>query len=598
MGDGIVSDQEGKAGFDLSKIDEAINSHKYTRRTVLKGAVAAGALAAVGPVLSACGSSGSSSASGSPSAAAGPKKGGHIRSGVGGGSAKDTLDAHLPTSEVQIGTQWQVYDSLLGWDQQHKLVMLLAESYEPNADGTQHTVKLKSGLTFHDGKPVTADDVVYSFQRILNPKTAAVGSSSLTGLKASGIKKVDDLTVTFQLASPNVIFYEALAYYPNAIVPVGYAPKGMTGAVGTGPWKVTGFEPGVQTEFAANTNYWGTGPYADQLTMIEFADPTAKLNALLGGTVDHITLLESAQASVIKSNPAMELLQAKSGGWDPFTMRIDQKPFNDVRVRQAFRLIVDRQQMIDQAKGGYAWLGNDMYAPFDPGYPKDVTQRVQDIAQAKSLLAAAGYGSGLTVQLTTSTAVGAADVAAAQVFAQQANSPASRSTSTRSTPSVFYGTDYLKWTFAQDFWATRNYLPQVQDGTAPTAPFNETHGRTPHAGPHQPGLQDHRRRQRNQLGLRPKRSSSTAAATSSGRSTSRSRPHQEAAGRARRQLGGQLGLPVPLQPDVLRLSSRSHILGRDRRRKGRRRSRRTLVEVSARCHRCRRSSSAAWRSAS
>ena len=258
-------------------------------------------------------------------------------------------------------------------------------------------------------------------------------------------------------------------------MPVGYAPHGMTGAIGTGPWKVTGFEPSVQTEFAANTSYWGVGPYADQLTMIEFADPTAKLNALLGGTVDHITLLESSQASVVQSTPTMELLQAKSGGWDPFTMRIDQKPFNDVRVRQAFRLIVDREQMIQQAKGGYAWLGNDMYAPFDPGYPKDLPQRTQDLAQAKSLLKAAGYDNNLTVQLTTSTAVGAADVQAAQVFAQQAKGAGVTVNINNVDPSVFYGNDYLKWTFAQDFWATRNYLPQVQDGAAPNAPFNECH---------------------------------------------------------------------------------------------------------------------------
>jgi peptide/nickel transport system substrate-binding protein len=474
MGDVIVSDQEGKAGFDLSKIDEVINSHKYTRRTVLKGAAAAGALAAVGPVLSACGSSSGSSSS-SPSAAAGPKKGGHIRSGIGGGSAKDTLDAHLPTSEVQIGTQWQIYDALLGWDETHKLVNLLAESYTPNADGTKFQVKLKSGLEFHNGKPVTADDVVYSFQRILNPKTTAVGASDLVGLKATGVKKVDNLTVSFELSSPNVIFYEALADYRNAIVPVGYNPKGMTGAIGTGPWKVTGFQPGQQTEFAANQNYWGTGPYADQLTMIEFADPTAKLNALQGGTVDHITLLASAQASVVQGNPAMQLLQSKSGAWEPFTMRMDQKPFNDPRVRQAFRLIVDRQQMINQAKGGYAWVANDMYSPYDPGYPKDVPQRVQDIAQAKSLLKAAGYGNGLTVQLTTSTAVGAGDVAAAQVFAQQAKAAGVTVQINNVDPSVFYGNDYLKWTFAQDFWATRNYLPQVQNGSATTAPWNECH---------------------------------------------------------------------------------------------------------------------------
>ena len=171
----------------------------------------------------------------------------------------------------------------------------------------------------------------------------------------------------------------------------------------------------------------------------------------------------------------MQLLQAKSGAWEPFTMRMDQKPFNDVRVRQAFRLIVDRQQMINQAKGGYAWVANDMYSPYDPGYPKDVPQRVQDIAQAKSLLKAAGYGNGLTVQLTTSSAVGAGDVAAAQVFAQQAKAAGVTVQINNVDPSVFYGNDYLKWTFAQDFWATRNYLPQVQNGSATTAPWNECH---------------------------------------------------------------------------------------------------------------------------
>ena len=155
--------------------------------------------------------------------------------------------------------------------------------------------------TFHNGKSVTADDVVYSFQRILNPKTAAIGAPTSSASRRAASRRSTTLTVPSSSTSPNVIFYEALADYRNAIVPVGYNPKGMTGAIGTGPWKVTGFQPGQQTEFAANPNYWGDGPYADQLTMIEFADPAAKLNALLGGTVDHITLLASAQASVVSA---------------------------------------------------------------------------------------------------------------------------------------------------------------------------------------------------------------------------------------------------------------------------------------------------------
>jgi peptide/nickel transport system substrate-binding protein len=474
-----VTQQDKNSGFEVGEIYEVVNDKRVTRRSLLKGAAAVGAVAAFGSVASACGSSDSGSeaspsASGS-AAAGGPKKGGALKVGIGGGSAKDTLDAQIATTETQISTQFQMYDSLLGWDPEHQLEMLLAESYEPDATGQTHTVKLKSGLTFHDGSPVNADAVVYSFNRILDPKTGAIGLDMLSGLNAAGIKKVDDLTVQFTLDKPNVIFYEALAYYNNAIVPVDYAPKGMEGAIGTGPWKVTSFSPGQQEEFAANENYWGEGPYADTLTFVEFADPTAKLNALLGGQVDYAVIVDATQAATLKATPGYALLEAKTGGWQPFTVRVDQKPFDNVDVRQAFKFILDRQQMIDQAYGGFGWVGNDMYAPFDPGYPSDLPQREQDIEQAKALLKGAGYDGDLTVELVCSTATGAGGVQAAQVYAQQAKAAGVTINVKQVDPSVFYGDDYLKWTFAMDFWATRNYLPQTSVGTIPGAVYNETH---------------------------------------------------------------------------------------------------------------------------
>jgi peptide/nickel transport system substrate-binding protein len=472
-----VNERQDPSEFGVGQLDELVHKRRISRRSFLTGAAAVGAAAALGSAAAACGGGGSSSTSSSSAAASpsGPKQGGAIRSAIGGGSAKDTLDGQIPTSETQIGTQWQIYDALMGWDKDHKLEMLLADSYEANADGSQWTVKLKSGLTFHDGSPVTADAVIFSYKRILDPKTGAPGAGTMADLKPSGLKKVDDLTVQFNLEKPNVIFYEAMAYYPNAIVPVGYAPKGMEGAIGTGPWIPTSFNPGQQVEFKANPDYWGEGPHADTLTMIEFADPTAKLNALLGGDVDHMTLLDSSQAATVQGTAGMKVLQAKTGGWYPFTMRMDQKPFDDVRVRQAFRLMMDRQQMIEQAMGGYAWVGNDMYAPYDPGYPSDLPQRAADVEQAKSLLKQAGYDNDLTVELTTSTAVASSAVLAAQVFAQQAKAAGVTFKVNKVDPSVFYGDQYLSWTFAQDFWATRNYLPQVQVGTAPNALWNECH---------------------------------------------------------------------------------------------------------------------------
>ncbi len=172
---------------------------------------------------------------------------------------------------------------------------------------------------------------------------------------------------------------------------------------------------------------------------------------------------------------ANNVLNARTGAWQPFTMRIDVKPFDDVRVRQAFRLIVARPAMIEQAYDGYGWVGNDMYAPFDPGTPTNLPQRQQDLAQAKALLKAAGYDNDLTVTLTTSTAVGGSAVAAAQVLAEQAKGAGVTVNVNNVDPSIFYGSQYLTWPFAQDFWYTRNYLAQANQGTMPTAPFNETH---------------------------------------------------------------------------------------------------------------------------
>jgi len=199
-----------------------------TRRQVLGGAAVIGAGAAFGPLVAACGSS-SSGSSGSPaasgSAAAGtPKSGGNLRVAAAAGSAKENLDIHAPAlTSPSLDMRFNLYDSLLEHSPEGVLGMALAESLEPNSTGTQYTAKLKSGLVFHDGSPVNADAVVYSFERILNPKNPGLAAQQLRGLKPGHTKKIDDLTVRFDLSAPNAIFPEALSAYSAAIVPVGPA---------------------------------------------------------------------------------------------------------------------------------------------------------------------------------------------------------------------------------------------------------------------------------------------------------------------------------------------------------------------------------------
>jgi peptide/nickel transport system substrate-binding protein len=289
------------------------------------------------------------------------------------------------------------------------------------------------------------------------------------------MKKIDNLTVRIPLKFPNATFPDDIGQYFNGIVPVGYDPKNP---VGTGAFKYQSFTPGQQSVFVKNPNYWDTGkPHVDQLTIIDFPDNTARVNALLGGQVDAIDNLPTGQIAQVEGNSSLKVLIAQTGEWQPFTMRVDSPPFNDVRVRQAFRLIVDRRQMVEQVLSGQGRIANDMYAPFDPAYASSFPQRQQDLAQAKSLLKQAGHSS-LTVELVTAD-VFQGVVAAAQVFAQQASGAGVKVNVRKLDTGTFYGDNYLKWTFAQDFWATRMYLPQVAQGSLPTSPFNETHWNDP-----------------------------------------------------------------------------------------------------------------------
>ena len=443
---------------------------KLTRRQVLQGAAAVGGAFALGPVIAACGG-GSSSSTSDVGGGGGPKKGGSLKVALTNGSVKDTLDPHIPSSEADTAYNFAMFDGLCQYDNDYRIVNALAEEITPNADDTEWMVRLKPDVVFHDGKPLTADDVVYSFERILDPKDPKGAADQLLNLSPGGTTKVDNKTVKFTLDAPNAVLLDAFGSFRTRIVPVNFDPKKP---IGTGPFKLKSYRPGEQAVFGPNTDFWGEGPYVDELTLLIVVDNTARVNSLLGGSVEMIAGLPRAQAGTVEAASAYKVLRSETGAWDPFTMRIDQKPFDDVRVRQAFRLIVDRKQMIELAYAGYGSLGNDMCGRYDLGYPKDLPQREQDLEKAKFLLKEAGY-EGLSIELVTSDGIGADVVAAAQVFAEQAKGAGVKVNIKKVDSGVFYGQDYLTYTFAQDYWNTRNYLMQAALGEFPRAPLNETH---------------------------------------------------------------------------------------------------------------------------
>jgi peptide/nickel transport system substrate-binding protein len=442
-----------------------------TRAELLKRAAGGAVVLSTSGLLAACGSSGSSPGA-STSKPAG-KSGGHLRVGATGGGAKDTIDAHNAIADTDIVRISCLYEPLAAPTPDFKgIQMVLAESIEPvKGKADLWDIRLRKGVEFHNGKTVSADDVVFSLMRITDPKNPGTGAASIGYIDRKGIKKLDANTVRVPLTIANAGFLADLGQYFNNIVPVGFDPKNP---VGTGAFKYQSFTPGQQSVFTKFPHYWQPGkPLADSCTIIDFTDDTARINALLSGQIDIADTVPTEQITQITSNSGLQLIDNPGGGWLPITMRVDQAPFNDVRVRQAMRLIVDRPQMVAQVLSGHGQVANDLYGRFDPAYDSSLPQRHQDIEQAKSLLKQAGQ-SNLSVTLTTAP-VFAGIPEEAQVFAQQASAAGVKVNLQKVDSGTFYGSQYLKWTFAQDFWGPRRYLSQVAQGSLPNSPFNETH---------------------------------------------------------------------------------------------------------------------------
>lgn len=396
--------------------------------------------------------------------------------GATGGGIKDSLDPHFPVTIPDIARVKGLYESLYRFDADFNLEPALAEEIIPNADGTEWTIRLREGVEFHNGKTVAAEDVKASMERMLDPQNPAPYMSDVAPIAdLAGSRVLDKRTYRFKMTQPYSILDMLLANYTLGIVPSDFD---LNNPVGSGPWKADIFIPGQRSRFAAHTGYWDVVPAYDELVILNFFDEAAKVNALLAGQVQTIDNLPSYLVGAIEEQGSHTLV-SETGGWIPFTMRVDVEPFSDVRVRTAMRLIANRQQMIDQAFGGHGRLANDIYSPFDPDYIGDqLPQREQDIDQAKSLLKSAGYED-LQVELTTSSGVGAGAPEAANLFAQHAKQAGVQVRVNLVDSSVFYGDQYLSWVFAQDFWNTRPYLPQAAACALPTAPYNETHFNDP-----------------------------------------------------------------------------------------------------------------------
>jgi peptide/nickel transport system substrate-binding protein len=276
-----------------------------------------------------------------------------------------------------------------------------------------------------------------------------------------------------KLTAPVADYAAALAAAPFdlLIAPAGYTPHARPN--GTGPFKYHSFTPGQQSIFTRNPHYWQPGlPYAATLTITDFPNTTSLADALRTGQVHAAGTLDPPQIPVLDTAAGITTVVSPAGSIVPFTMRTDQAPFNDVRVRQAMRLLVDRPQLISSALDSYGTLASDIFSPFDPGFDTALVRHA-DVGQAKFLLKQADHED-LNVTLVTSPVLSGV-VAMATVLAEQAKAAGVTITLKNVPPGTFFGDNYLNWTFSQDYYSYFPYLTQVGQSMLPASPYNETH---------------------------------------------------------------------------------------------------------------------------
>ena len=437
---------------------------------------ATGAAAGAGSLLAACG--GASSGSTIRPRAGGLRRGGNLRLGLAGGSSSDTVDPHKSLTYLDTSRLQSLYQPLVQLNTQAQVEYVLAESITSHQGSlTDWVIRLRPGVTFHNGKDLGADDVLFTFQRIY--ANNFTGKFGLGPIDLAGTKALDKLTVLVKLTKPFSSFVDQLAafWYTLYIAPAGFSPAKP---VGTGAFVYHSFTPGQRSVFTRNPNYWKPGlPQVDTLTIIDFTDNTSLQDALSTGVIHGAGALDGPQIASLATTSGIRTVVSKSGEIIPFTMRVDQPPFHDVNVRQAMRLLVDRQQLIDSALDGSGTIGADVSSPYDPNYDTSL-HREQDIPQAKSLLKKAGQEN-LKVQLVTS-AVATGTVAMATVLSQQAKAAGVTISLKTVEPGTFFGPNYLRWTFSQDFYNYSPYLSQVSESLLPASPFNETHWTLPRYG--------------------------------------------------------------------------------------------------------------------
>ncbi|MRV71727.1 ABC transporter substrate-binding protein [Duganella sp. FT92W] len=337
-----------------------------------------------------------------------PKKGGRIRVAVGASSTADTLDPAKGGTIADYVRHYMFYNGLTTIDTKLGAQMELAESMTTK-DAVTWTVKLRKDIRFHDGKPLTPADVVYTLMRHKNPATASKVkpvADEIVEVKATGPNEVQ-----IKLASANADLPQLLGTSNFLIVRDGTTD--FTTANGTGPYKCKEFRPGVRSISVRNENYWKPGkPYLDEIEYFAIPDEAARVNALLSGDVHLINAINPRSAPTVTAAGGYTVFESKTGHYTDLIMRDSVGPVKNPDFVLAMKYMMDREQIRKVSMRGFASLGNDQpVQAHHKYYFSGLPQRGMDLDKAKFHLQKSGMA-GSTLPLVASTAAtGSVDTA-------------------------------------------------------------------------------------------------------------------------------------------------------------------------------------------
>jgi ABC-type transport system substrate-binding protein len=369
-------------------------------------------------------------AAGGAAGAATPATGGATGGGTGtpqkGGTMSVAYQNDIATLDPAIGYDWNnwplekaVFDALMDYDKGTTLVpQLAAEMPKINADATVYTFKLRPGVKFHNGRELNADDVVYTITRVLDPKTkrpgqgfflTIKGAQEFAGGKATsveGIKKIDNLTVEFTLAQPDVTFLNVMALNFAFIVPKEEVDKYKDDfghhPVGTGPFIFDAWTSGQKITFKKNPNYFKSDlPYLDGVEVQIGATPEVNVLKLEKGELDLLgDTLPAAEFVRVSQDPAWQnrIVHRTQVNTSYIAINTQVKPFDNLKVRQAINMAIDKGQIV-KLMNGRAQVAKGILPPLMPGYDPNIKGYDYSPDKAKALLAEAGFANGFKTSI-------------------------------------------------------------------------------------------------------------------------------------------------------------------------------------------------------